>query len=346
MTIQTSPGPATTGAGAPAVSEPPAAQPLLAFPAVLSAGEVVIDRAGAEYAIAIEGVPPQRLLTLLNHIDGTRTVGELAAETGDPELVAATVAELDRHLLLDDATPPRSRSGLDVLLELEDLANDLHERIMYNNVYWAALRDPSPGLPHNVMYGFCIENYHFLFRESYFDSPVLSYQPSTRVRLIMNEFYREEYGHDEIILRSLNSIGISRDDLADTMPLPQTMAMCNALSWWATTDPVFFFTTLGVLEGKDIREGEQDFFLDACDALRMDQAFVKPMRTHANINRDSEHGNLTRAIFREIPCLDEATVRRLRAQTHLFFGLYDAFFAGIWDFYSTSPDLLRRVSAL
>lgn len=321
-------------------------RPLLTFPAAVSGGEVVVDRAGAEYAIAIDGLAPDRLLRLLRRMDGRHTLAELAAEIGDEAAAGQVVAELDRHLLLDDSAPAPSRSGLDVLLELEDLANDLHERIMYHNVYWTALRDPSPDLPRSVLHGFCIENYHFLFRESYFDAPVLSYQPSTKVRLIMNEFYREEYGHDEIILRSLNGLGISREDLADTMPLPQTMALCNALSWWATTDPIFFFTTLGILEGKDIKEGEQDFFLDACDELGMPADFVKPMRAHANINRDSEHGNLTRAIFREIHCLDEATVRRLRSQTHLFFGLYDAFFTGIWEYYSAAPSLLRRVSSL
>lgn len=321
-------------------------QPLLAFPAVISDGEVVIDRAGIEYVIHIEGLSSARLHHMLTRMDGSHSVTALAAEIGGADVAEQVLAELERHLLLDDTGPAPSRSGLDVLLELEDLANDLQERVMYHNVYWTALRDPAPDLPRSVLHGFCIENYHFLFRESYFDAPVLSYQPSTKVRLIMNEFYREEYGHDEIILRSLNSLGISRDDLADTMPLPQTMALCNALSWWATTDPIFFFTTLGILEGKDIKEDEQDFFLDACDALDMPPEFVGPMRAHANINRDSEHGNLTRAIFREIPCLDAATVSRLRAQTHLFFGLYDAFFTGIWEFYSKSPALLRRVSAL
>lgn len=327
--------------GAPSVD-----RPLLAFPAVLDDDGVVVDRDGLEFVVAVDGVPPADLHRLLSDMDGTRTVDELAATAGDPALVADVVAHLDRNALLDDAATPEVRSGLDVLLELEDLAADLQDRIMDRNVFWSTLRNPPPDLNRNVMYGFVIENYHFLFRESYFDSPVLSYQPSTRIRLLMNEFYAEEYGHDELLLRGLNSIGITREDLADTMPLPQTMAMCNALAYWAMTDPVFFFTTLGILEGKDIKEGEQDFFLDACDQLGMDPGFVKPVRAHARINRDGEHGNLTRAIFREVACVDPVTVRRLRAQTHLFYELYDAFYRGVWDFYSTSPTLLRRVSAL
>jgi hypothetical protein len=329
-----------------AAGAPGLVRPLLAFPAAVQGDEVVVDRAGDEYVVSVEGVDPAALGRLLNRMDGSNTLEELAADVGDLDVVGRAVTALDRHCLLDDAEAPAARSGLDVLLELEDLANDLHEKVMYDNVYWANLRKPPQDMPLSVMHGFCIENYHFLFRESYFDSPVLSYQPSNRVRLILNEFYAEEYGHDEILLRALNTLGISRTDLADTMPLPQTMALCNSLSWWATSDPIFFFTTLGILEGKDIREDEQDFFLDACDSIDIDPQFVAPIRKHAEINRDGGHGNLTRAIFREIPCLDQATVRRLRGQTYLFYDLYDAFFTGIWNHYRTAPSLLRRVSEL
>jgi hypothetical protein len=198
-------------------------RPSLAFAAALQGDDVVVDREGSEYAVAIEGVEPALLRRLLDRMDGSRTLDDLASELAgdgldDADVVRRTVVELDRHDLLDDAAKPAARSGLDVLLELEDLANDLHEQVMYNNVYWTALRNPADDLPLGVMHGFCIENYHFLFRESYFDSPVLSYQPANRVRLIMNEFYAEEYGHDEILLRALNTLGISRADLADTMP--------------------------------------------------------------------------------------------------------------------------------
>jgi hypothetical protein len=341
--VTTSP---TIRTGAAATGGVALARPLLRFPIEVQGTEVVVDRNGDEYGVAVEGFEPGQLYDLLRRMDGSRTTEQLGTDCGDVDLVARAVTALDRHMLLDDAQRPRTRSGLDVLLELEDLCNDLHDRVMVHNRFWSALRPPAPDLPRNVMYGFCIENYHFLYRESYFDSPVLSYQPAQQVRLVMNEFYAQEYGHDEILLRALNSLGITREDLVDTMPLPQTMALCNALAWWATTDPVFFFTTLGILEGKDVQEGEQDFFLDACDALGMDEAFVKPIRIHANINRDSSHGNLTRAIFREIPCLDSDAVARLRSQTYLFFELYDAFYAGVWDYYSAAPTLLRRVSEL
>jgi hypothetical protein len=159
----------------------------------------------------------------------------------------------------------------------------------------------------------------------------------------MNKFYGEEYGHDELLLKALRSLGFTREDLADTIPLPQTMALCNALAYWASYDPLFFFTTLGVLEGK---ESKVDSYIEACEKLGLDRAFVGPIRAHANLNVEGEHGSLTRALFQALPCVDTASVRRWRGLTHVFVELYDDFYTGIWDFYSTAPSLLRRVSEI
>ncbi|WP_353554029.1 iron-containing redox enzyme family protein [Paraburkholderia terrae] len=238
--------------------------------------------------------------------------------------------------------PALARSGLDVLLELEDLANDLLYRTLYTNVFWekCASASTSTDIPLNVIHGMIVENYHFLFRESYFDAPVLSYVANTGVRLSMNEFYAEEYGHDELLLKALTTLGVTREDLARTVPLPQTMALCNSLAFWAHSDPLFFFSTLGILEGKDIK---QDSFLDAAYRIGVDPALLKPVKAHSDINLNGGHGSLTRKIFSRIPAIADADVRRMRAQTHLFIELYDQFYTGIWEHYSASPTLLRTL---
>src|SRR5262249_39749263 len=151
----------------------------------------------------------------------------------------------------------------------------------------------------------------FLFRESLFDSPILGYLASTKARCLINEFYIGEYGHDELVLRALNEIGISREALRDSIPLPETLAMCNALSYWASTHPIFFSSPLRVLEGKD---AQVDPFVAACERRGLNPKFIAPMRQHAEINRKAEHGNLTREIFKEIEFVDDETMARMRRQ--------------------------------
>lgn len=282
---------------------------------------------------------------LLSAIDGTKPVAKLVDEfsRGISFDIENFINEMYKHRVMEDCSFPEGRSGINVLFELEDLANELLYKKLYNNVFWRACQAAKTknDIPLNVMYGLVIENYHFLHRESYFDAPVLSYVSNTNVRLAMNEFFAEEYGHDELLLKSLNSIDITREELNMTMPLPQTMAMCNVLAYWAHNDPIFFFTTLGILEGKDIK---QDSFIDTAIRIGLGKDFIAPVQAHSNINLKGGHGSLTREIFSEIPIIDLSTIKRLRSQTHLFIELYDNFYTGIWSHYSSSTKLLHLLN--
>lgn len=288
-------------------------------------------------------LPIEDVYAFLQGLDGKRSLADLSVGEGALASKNAEhiVKSLDKYGLIDNVEPREVRSGLDVLMEIEDLTNKILYDTLYKNIFWQRCKSAmhADDVPVNVMHGLVIENYHFLFRESYFDAPVLSYVGNTKARLAMNAFFAEENGHDELLLKSLNSIGLSREDLFGLCPLPETMALINALAYWAHNDPIFFFTTLGVLEGKDIKE---DSFISAAERMNMPKSFIGPVKAHSNLNLDGEHGNLTRQIFSFIPAIDLETVKRLRAQTYLFIELYDAFFSAIWEHYSNTDDLRSR----
>lgn len=302
---------------------------------------------GAERQLSGAALSPATVAAVLDRLDGSASLDEILA--GQPEPTRTAVAELidalDAAGLVDDVAPPAYVSGGDAVLDIEQLVDDWCAATIYKNVFWrTCLAVEAPGeLPQKLATGMVIENWHFLFRESYFDAPVLSYVPNTNVRLLLNQFFSEEYGHDELLLLSLNAVGLSRQDMHDAVPLPETMALCNALAHWAHTDPLFFFTTLGLLEGQGM---EHDSFIVACERAGLPDDFVEPLRKHANINIGAAHGNLTRAIFRQVPALDVRTVDRLKRQVPLFVRLYDAFYSGVWRHYTSSAPLLRRVSEL
>lgn len=284
---------------------------------------------------------------LVASMDGTRSIPDLALQLpslprGDCE---AIVDEMDALGLLDDASVPKALNGLEFLMELEELTDRLSTSSIDRNPFWqACLNARQPGdVPLSVVHGMVIENWHFLVRESYFDAPVLSFVPNRAVRLAMNEFFAEEHGHDNILLRSLETLGLTSQDMHDSIPLPETLGLCNALAYWSLNDPLFFFTTLGLLEGQGVKT---DSFIDACERMGVDPQFVEPLRLHSEINIGASHGSLTRLIYASIGAVDQKARARLRAQTHLFVELYDAFYQGVWRHYSAAPTLLRRVSEL
>jgi hypothetical protein len=308
---------------------------------------IVKSVGGEELEIAPQVSLDGHVRTLLSALERgapRATIHELLATNGcaDSEQI---IGELEDSGIIRVSAQAKGRSGMSVLLEIEDLSNDLLYKTLYQNVFWRKCQQAQQmgDIPERVIYGMVIENYHFLFRESYFDAPVLSYVPNTDVRLAMNEFFSEEYGHDELLLTALGHIGISREELQLTVPLPQTMNLCNALAYWAHNDPLFFFTTLGILEGKDI---EQDSFLNAAQRIGIAAKFLKPVKSHSDINLNGNHGSLTRKIFSRIPVIDVDSIRRMRAQTHTFIELYDAFYSGVWNHYSQASALLRRIDQI
>lgn len=231
-------------------------------------------------------------------------------------------------------------SGRGLILLVEDLSARLGARTLQVNPFWRAMVDDPENTAAAVFHGMCIENYHLLFRESYFDAPVLSFASSRRVRELINAFYCEEVGHDKLLLQALESIGMDAETLYRTVPLAGTMALCNALSYWARHDPLFFFTTLGPLEGRDV---EVDSFVTAARRRGLPDAFVAPILAHANINKNSAHGLLTREIAEHLPAVSPATAIRVLRNTELFIGIYDRFYSGIWRHYGSTNASSRRV---
>jgi hypothetical protein len=305
-------------------------------------GAIVLASENADYVLDVGSISHDLVVGALSRMDGTLTIDEVSQLSGlGPEAGESLVDSLDANHLLSDENELEVLSALSVLFDLEDLATTLLYESIYKNSFCTAITNRPTEVPAQVFYGMAIENYHFLFRESYFDAPALNYPASTKARLLMNEFYAEEYGHDELILKSLTTLGMSREQLASTIPLPDTMALCNALSFWARYDPIFFFSTLGVLEGKDL---QIDSFVLACERRGLNEQFVGPIRTHSEINMKGEHGSLGRAIFRELPPLDVETLKRMRSQTRLFVKLYDNFYSGIWNHYSDTASRDRIIS--
>lgn len=315
---------------------------------VISENPLIIKTRGEdELELDPNSISDEKLRLLIGRFENGCSYLDVAEVLSDQsrEQVEALLAGLKYNGIIRPSIAAEGKTGMEVLLEIEDLSNRLLYETLYRNTFWVnCIQAEKKGdVPDSVVHGMVIENYHFLFRESYFDAPVLSYVPNTRVRLAMNAFFAEEYGHDELLLQALNRIGLSREDLQKTVPLPQTMALCNALAYWAHNDPIFFFTTLGVLEGKDIR---QDSFLEAAKRVGIDSEFIKPVKAHSDINLEGEHGSLTRKIFSEIPIVDVETIKRLHAQTHLFIELYDAFYTAVWQHYSDPKALSRRIDLI
>jgi hypothetical protein len=307
---------------------------------------IILSQDGREFSFSIQGEVGQGLEKIFSLMDGTKSIWELQQICGanDPGAIANLVKNLDELGLLEDIIPLQLDSGIDTLLELEELSRELLSQSVEENPFWSLINSTAPQAAMKVFYGFAIEHYHFFSRKCCFQSPVLGFQGSQEVRELINELYFQTYGQDQLLIEALNSIGISSQELNDTIPLPETAAMCHGLTFWANFEPVFYLSILGILADNTFKNFE--LYLAACEWVDLASDFIEPIKQLVNTALKYEQQILSRPIFPESLQIDRKTKQRFREQTYLFVEMYKNFYIAIAHHYSSTPDLLRRVSAI
>lgn len=307
--------------------------------------KIIFSQEGRDFAFQLNGQIEKALQKVLLMMDGKNSLTKLQKtfSPSNPEAINTLVRYLDNNKLLDDASNIKIDSGLNVLLELESLTDELLKNQTSQNKLTLIEADVS-NLSINVIYGFAIEAYHLFSHQAYINSSSLSFQGSTQIRKFINQVYCEKYGQDKFLLEALNFIGVSNEDLIDVIPLPQTMSMCNSLAYWASFDSLFYFSILGVLENQNITHITS--YLQACESLKINSSFLEPIKTLINSQQNSEAKNISREIFQEIFHVDKRTKQRLKAQIYLFTETYANFHTAIFNYYSSTKSFLRRVSAI
>ena len=312
--------------------------PRLACKVNIYQDRIIFSRDGREFGFYADLQSGQALQKLLLMMDGSRSIAELQqiCAPNNPQTINTIVRDLEKQRLLDDVVPLKGNSGTDTLGEIEELSRELLDQSIAENLI-------TTKTPINILYGFAIEHYHLLSRKDYFQSPVLGFQASTKVRQLLDEFYSQAYGQDRLLMEALNAIGITSENIIETIPLPETMAMCNGLAFWANYDPLFFFITLGFLADNILKNFE--LYLVALHRLELNPDFIEPIEKLVNIKLKNKH-NISHCIFEEIPYIDRETRQRFRQQTYLFLEIYNNFYTAIVQHYSSCPDVLRRVSVI
>ena len=308
--------------------------------------QIIVSHNGREFGFQINKHSRKIFEKLFSMMDGTNSIEKLQQIffPHQPEVINSIVQTLDEQGFLDTITKIKLDSGLDTLLELQDLSKDLVNKNFKSNQLWQSIKLKTNNLTLNVLYGFAIEHYYFLSHKCSCETSLLSWQNSAKVRRLMNKVYFQEYGQEELLIQALATININHEKLINTMPLPETMGLVNALSYWANFEPLFYFVTLEILSSQIWQNFE--LYLKTCEQIELDSSFIEPIRKLVNTKLPSKLENTAYQIFQEIFHINRETRQRFRSQTHLFIEMYNNFYQAIWNHYSSSEILLRQVSAI
>ncbi len=303
---------------------------------------IILSHKHSSYRLACQPHAVAWLQQLLLSINGTHHLQEIQQKFSpeNPEKVKAFIQNLATQGFIEEGknTTPDLRQNS--ILKWEKLfADHLSEKLQQQSLQFFAA---SP--PHNVSYGFALEYYHLLSHSSHFYTPLLCFQTSTKIRDRINRFYCKIQPQHELLFQGFQGLGISREDLELTLPLPETMALCNALTFWANSDPLFCISVLGIWEIQLIQAWEA--YLNQLSPTSMDGLFLAAMQQFIQLKYEAQPEGLKHLIISELSPFEDLILERFQRQIHLVAELNHNFYTAIGNYYSSSPYLLRQISAI
>lgn len=263
---------------------------------------VSIDLRAADVAISLstrqcsfefpEEVRPAVTQLLEDLQTGGYILSDLQSRAQDiADQVPGLLAEFGQLRLLTESevnTSGKAISGTQLYRELRRVAERVTKRVA-RSTFYNALVDGRAQMRQIIGYGL---EYHWLVRSAPgLIAPALASAHGLTERRLLEGFLASEIGHDKFIGAALQAVGIAPDDLERHQPLHSTFALGASLGVYARQHPISFKACLFILE--ETRPEFIDAFDQRCIALGMPSAFYLPLREHADLNAEYDHGDIS-----------------------------------------------------
>lgn len=192
----------------------------------------------------------------------------------------------------------------------------------------------------NELIGYVLESYHITYLCPQLLAPALAQANQPSLRNLIQSFFISELNHDQLVERSLNSIGIKPAQLKTMLPLPMTLAACALLSQFAHDHFPSFMAALMLFE-----QPNPDFhhrFEAECQRLNLPASFYHPILVHAGINDEGHHEDVAEPMFATVPWISLAEQEQVKRNMHLLLDTFVLRTQEIVDYYGAPTAIIPR----
>lgn len=300
-----------------------------------------INYMGEEFLISSDIIEKEYLKKFLSLIDGKHSREEVylaLASAMDKEDVDDLITVLDQSWLLTEGKekPLLGPTGLQFIIECEDFYRYLLNK---KGATKLSVELASGKADLNLLYGFTLEYYHITTNAHPSISPTLAYQQERGCKEVLRQFYLEEQGHDELIMKSLLGVGFSREEVANSIPLPYTSAIMDLLTSFAVKDPLTFMTLLFIFEGKP---WEEDLYVECLSLYDVPDEFIRHQKAHADINNQGEHGLVSREMLSQLDYISYSEKIRVFHNVQTLVETTYKMHDNIYNYYSNKKNPIPR----
>ncbi len=317
------------------------ARPLLSPHAVTLADEDGIMVVADDTAYSFRSTNAELMRTVLPHLDGSLTVGDLAGLAGVSwEEISASLTPLAMdNWLVDETAVHRARQTQEFFDAYRALC-EFWKKDIFTHAFWQILA--SGKASRELVLGWLVEFYHYVdAANEHMPVSAANCRDDDTIQLWLAQHYTEEYDHNQIFLDGLVKTGLEENQVRSSPPLASTRAVINYITEVASSDTIGYAAMHGIFQTPGSSESWakiERFYEFLLTNYEFGAPVLKAFRDHAALDAELGHDDLVFSrICARVGRFSEERVDRILRCTRGLVEQFILYFDGILDYYG-SPD--------
>jgi pyrroloquinoline quinone (PQQ) biosynthesis protein C len=243
------------------------------------------------------------------------------------------LADLSRELGMDEAKVPKlldalTKAGL--LYRIDDAPRtmsgvEFHDRFSailkswlteaFEHPFWERMMSGRGSA--RLFTGWLIELYHYTKNANRHMPLSCAYGHDKPIKQLRAKHYAEEWNHYHYFMKSLKALGFTDAQIADSVPLPMTLALSNFMRQAAREDILAYSICSAVLEGTTTDRGTYNpYYEKSAELYGVPKAAVAPIYAHLDLDVQYQHSDLFRDILEKVPEMSAERASRVLDYGH------------------------------
>jgi pyrroloquinoline quinone (PQQ) biosynthesis protein C len=237
------------------------------------------------------------------------------------------VAELSKDLGMDEAKVPRFLEALEktgLLYRVEKVPGEVsgvefHARFSsvlqswlseaFSHPFWERMMSGKGSA--RLYTGWLIELYHYTKNANRHMPLSCAYGHEKAVKQLRAKHYAEEWNHYHYFMKSLKALDFKEADIAESVPLPMTLALSNFMRQAAREDILAYSICSAVLEGTTTNRGAYNpYYEKSAELYGVPRAAIVPIYAHLDLDVQYQHSDLFHEILEKVPSMSPERASR------------------------------------
>ncbi len=165
--------------------------------------------------------------------------------------------------------------------------------------------------------GWLIELYHYTRNANRHMPLACAHTREKAIKRLHAKHYAEEWDHYHFFTKSLKALGFPRAVIAESVPLPMTLALSNFMRQAAREDILAYSICSAVLEGTTTDRSSFNPYYETCAKLYdVPQEAIRPIYAHLDLDVQYQHSDLFHEVLCKVPSISAEHASRVLDYGH------------------------------